>query len=570
MGALMHRKQKYDISIDHFLKSQEIAQGIHDTLAIGRSFGNLANSYSALGDYHTALYYDSLSLFYLIRINQNFAIATQYGSAADDYLMTGDSDQAVLTYRKAIEYYQKLGSKGRIAEMKFGMAGILFFQGQADSSILWTQQFYDVGVKQQNKTAMLISVLQLADFYLHLGQYETSLLKAKEAIALSEELERNMDIATAHFLAAKAHYQLGNFKASSEEFIIYNQYNDSLKNVDLLTEITRSLLKSKYAQEKELLEAAQLQKNLEAEAKKQQQTIILYCAFACLLILILLAGYIYKNYKNKERSHQLLEQKNKIIEEKNKDITDSINYAKRIQDATFPSLEEKDIIFPHSFVLYKPKDIVSGDFYWFSEIKGQKIIVAADCTGHGVPGAMMSVLGNTFLNEIVNQLEITEPSEILNLLHNRITVALNQKSAGNKTHDGMEVALCVLNSENNALSFAGANRPLWLIRSNQESLEEIKGTKHAIGGAYEENVSFSTRNISIQRGDSFYIFSDGFADSFNGSNGKKLTTKKFKELLLSMREMPIDQQGVTLESFLKNWTADTEQVDDILVIGIQV
>jgi serine phosphatase RsbU (regulator of sigma subunit) len=567
MGALMYRKQKHDISIDHFLESQKIAEHMRDTVALGRSLGNLANAYASLGDYQTALYYDSLSLSYLLPTDQSFAIATGYGNMASNYRMNNDSDLAVTTYLKAIEYYQKTGSAGRIAEMKNGIAKIIFFRGEVDSSILWTTQFYDLGVQQQNNKVMLISVLQLSSFYLHLGQNETALLKAREAITLSEELELNSDIASAHLLAAKANYQLGNFKASSDEFILYNQYNDSLNNFDLLTEITRSLLKSKHEQEKQLLEAEQLRINLEAEAEKKQHQIILFWAGACLLILILLIAYIYRNYKTKVRANLLLAQKNRIIEEKNKDITDSINYAKRIQDATFPSFEKKNQIFPQSFVLYKPKDIVSGDFYWFSEIKGQKIIVAADCTGHGVPGALMSVLGNTFLNEIVNQLEV---SQILSMLHDRITVALNQKSGASATNDGMEVALCALETKTNILHFAGANRPLWIIRSSGEAIEEIKGSKQAIGGSSQESVHFSSHSISMEAGDTFYIFSDGFADSFNGATGKKLTTKKFKELLLSNRQVPVEEQGATLEQFLEKWSSGAEQVDDILVIGIRM
>ena len=263
-----------------------------------------------------------------------------------------------------------------------------------------------------------------------------------------------------------------------------------------------------------------------------------------------------------------LEKKNELIAEKNKEMTDSLNYAKRIQAAILPEMNLISKTFNQSFILYLPKDIVSGDFYFFSQQGNKTIIVAADCTGHGVAGAIMSMVGGSLLNQIVNEKKITDPAEILNLLNAGVIASLKQNE--NDTHDGMDVSLCTFDLENNALTFAGANRPLWLVRN--QNLEVFKSDKFPIGGLQiERNESFEKQYIKLEKNDSVYIFSDGYADQFGGLLGKKIMTKKFKEVVLSIQDKSMSEQGEHLRQFLNDWMGDSfEQVDDILVIGIKV
>ena len=263
-----------------------------------------------------------------------------------------------------------------------------------------------------------------------------------------------------------------------------------------------------------------------------------------------------------------LEKKNELIAEKNKEMTDSLNYAKRIQAAILPEMNLISNTFNQSFILYLPKDIVSGDFYFFSQQGNKTIIAAADCTGHGVAGAIMSMVGGSLFNQIVNEKRITDPAEILNLLNAGVIASLKQNE--NDTHDGMDVSLCTFDLTNNALTFAGANRPLWLVR--KQILEVYKSDKFPIGGLQiERNESFEKQHIQLEKNDSVYIFSDGYADQFGGMLGKKLMTKKFKEVILSIQDRSMPEQGNHLRQFLKDWMGDSfEQVDDILVIGIKV
>ena len=265
-----------------------------------------------------------------------------------------------------------------------------------------------------------------------------------------------------------------------------------------------------------------------------------------------------------------------IIEEKNKDITDSIIYAKRIQQAKLPKKEDIFAALPNCFILFKPKAIVSGDFYFFHKTpppfgkfgQGCIFIAAADCTGHGVPGAFLSMIGSEKLQDAVSL--STDTSEILKRLNIGIKISLRQSESYDSTHDGMDIALCSVNTTNFTVKYAGANRPLWIIRNGQIEIEEIKATKKAIGGYTKDEQHFDTHKIQLKKGDSFYIFSDGYADTFGGIAGKKLMTKKFKEILLSIQHKPMLEQETYLDNFIEDWKAGEEQVDDILVIGVRL
>ena len=270
--------------------------------------------------------------------------------------------------------------------------------------------------------------------------------------------------------------------------------------------------------------------------------------------------------KVQERTVEVVKQK-EIIEEKNKDINDSITYAQRIQHAILPSREEINSAFPQSLLLFKPKDIVSGDFYFFHQTGSSVFIAAADCTGHGVPGALMSMVGSEQLNDAVSK--STEPSEILQLLNKGIKSSLRQTDSDDSTRDGMDIAFCSVDLQKRRVQYAGANRPLWIIRKGAAELEEIKATKHAIGGLTQDGQEFETHEFNFNKGDTFYITTDGYADQFSELD-KKLTTKKFKQLLLQLREHTMQEQESRLSEFMESWRGRTEQIDDVLVIGIRL
>jgi ligand-binding sensor domain-containing protein/serine phosphatase RsbU (regulator of sigma subunit) len=275
-------------------------------------------------------------------------------------------------------------------------------------------------------------------------------------------------------------------------------------------------------------------------------------------------------------------QQKAIIEAKNRDITDSILYAKNIQEAILPPLDNFFNEFKDSFVLYLPKDIVSGDFYWFAKRRNKRLIAAADCTGHGVPGAFMSIIGNALLNEIVTEKDILGPSAILDELHAGVKIALKQSGGENERRDGMDIALCAVTLPPSGdgpgiLEYAGANRALWMFRKNGNGeLSVIKPDKFPIGGLQlEENRKFTGHTLEVEKGDMIYIFSDGYADQFGGDKpgkvgGKKFMVKNFEKLLSSIRNLPMQQQQEVLRKNFMDWKANYEQVDDVLVIGFRI
>jgi serine phosphatase RsbU (regulator of sigma subunit) len=250
------------------------------------------------------------------------------------------------------------------------------------------------------------------------------------------------------------------------------------------------------------------------------------------------------------------------IEEGNKRITDSIRYAKRIQTAILPSREYLDSVVEKHFVLYKPKDIVSGDFYWASEKNGVSIIAAADCTGHGVPGAFMSMIGNTILNKVVNENGIKKPSDILFELRDGIIKSFN--SSENK--DGMDISIISYDRDNRVLEFAGANNPMYLIREGK--LDVIKGDKQPVGHFLGKEAPFTNHTIHILPGDTIYIFSDGYQDQFGGEKDMKFMVGRYKKLLLEHHQKESNEQCQILDDTIEDWMAETKQIDDILVIGI--
>jgi sigma-B regulation protein RsbU (phosphoserine phosphatase) len=285
-----------------------------------------------------------------------------------------------------------------------------------------------------------------------------------------------------------------------------------------------------------------------------------------------------------EIHHQKLE-----IEEQNKHIMDSIFYAKRIQNAILPASEYVKKHLPDAYLLYKPKDIVSGDFYWMKELDGQVLIAAVDCTGHGVPGAFMSIIGHNQLNHAINIDKARKPGDILDRLNVGVTNVLSQELSEDAVKDGMDISLCNIDFKNSFVQYAGAFNPLYIITNNEDTIKsleekdlkefefngyrlfEVKGNKQPIGN-FDDNgaAPFINNEIQLNKGDSIYIFSDGYADQFGGPRGKKFRYKNFKELIMGNQHLSMKEQYKLLDDTIEDWRGDLEQIDDILVIGVQL
>jgi serine phosphatase RsbU (regulator of sigma subunit) len=364
-----------------------------------------------------------------------------------------------------------------------------------------------------------------------------------------------------------------------------SEQDNTIARQRLLMELNEKLLKQKKDLDAQLEELTIEKEHIESEKKKIEE----------------------KNNKLWEQSMAIHKEKERIdflkqeVETRHKEVMDSISYAKRIQNAILPLDSEMESSLPESFVFYKPKDIVSGDFYWMGKINSKNqisnserqselsnlksdmtIIAAVDCTGHGVPGAFMSMIGNILLEEIVIQKGFTDPGKILEQLDNNVRMVLRQDNNETSTRDGMDVCLCVIDEEHKTVKYAGANRPIWIVKnsnnlSNSNThetvsaylLDEIKATKAAIGGLRDEPVQFKTHEIPFEKGDRFYLTTDGYADQFSPQD-KKMMTKRFKEKIVAVSSKSMSEQRVDIKDYFMKWKGDMEQTDDILIIGIKL
>ncbi len=290
-----------------------------------------------------------------------------------------------------------------------------------------------------------------------------------------------------------------------------------------------------------------------------------YVFLVVIFILVFFEIYYFKriNYKFQD----LISKKSKEISEQKKEIIDSINYAKRIQEAILPSKSQVEKLLQDAFVLYKPKDIVAGDFYWVEEKNDLVIFAAADCTGHGVPGAMVSVVCENALHKSISEFDLTIPGEILDKTKELVTEKFITSDEDVK--DGMDIALCTLNRKSNELKFAGAYNPLWILRNGSDEIEEIKATKQAVGKTHDTK-PFQTHSMLLNKGDIIYVFSDGYADQFGGEKGKKLKYKPFRKMLVENANKTMSEQSNLINQGFESWRGDFEQIDDVCIIGVRI
>ena len=602
IGAVYKEQGDYPKALDYDFKALKTAEELGDKNGIARNLGNIGIIYMEETDYAKALdyYFKALKMDEELGDKSKTAavlgnIGIVYKEQAMVHPAKRDSlfSKALDCYFKALKFGEELGEKKTIA-INLSSIGVLYDE-QADYSKALDYYFKALKLAEEmdRKNGIAGQLCNIGSLYITTGKFTEAEKYLKQALALSDsigtlditkQVEQNLSqlYDTLGQLSVVSG-QLNNGQRTTnnyqrlalEHYKKYITARDSISNDENKKKQLRTEVNYEFEKKEALTKAEQDKKDAVTLEEKRKQKIITYSVSGGLFLVLLLALFIFRGYKQKQKANIIItQQKNEvekakhIIEEKNKDITDSINYAKRIQQAKLPKREEIYSAFPDSFVLFKPKDIVSGDFYYFHKNDKSVFIASADCTGHGVPGAFMSMIGSEKLDDALAH--SADTSEILRQLNKGIKVSLHQTDSNESTRDGMDIALCSVDTDARVVKYAGANRPLWIIRNGQTVVEEIKATKKAIGGFTEDSQHFDTHVIQLQQGDTFYIFSDGFADTFGGAEQKKVTTKKFKEILLSIQDKSLKEQEHHLDNFIENWKGGTEQVDDILVIGVRL
>ena len=328
----------------------------------------------------------------------------------------------------------------------------------------------------------------------------------------------------------------------------------------LLIEAKEELLRSA---ERELDAAKAYIEEQEGKLRAQRNMMILLT-----IMVVLMGGFVFYLIKSIKEKNQL----NTQLDKKNKKILSSINYAERIQKSVLLGDEEIKAIIPNSFVYYEPLDLVSGDFYWFGEVNGKAIVAAVDCTGHGVPGAFMSLIGNTLMNQIINEKKISSPAEILNHLHQGIVKSLKQEDEVEASQDGMDMSLCAIDKNSGEVTFAGAVNPMFVVENGE--FKEVSGNIRGVGGVLSKKrkreVNFTEQSFKFEKGSCFYLFSDGYMDQFGDKINEKFNLPRFREMLVEIHKEPMEKQKATLEQTFVDWKGQAAQIDDVLVIGVKL
>ncbi|MEJ5264711.1 MAG: tetratricopeptide repeat protein [Bacteroidales bacterium] len=574
IGVLYKSQGDYLKAIEYFQRNLEFVEANKDSVLIGRTLNNMANVYFSYGVYTKAIEYYERATNIFMRLGKLNYVGYLYMNTGVAYKKINANDKALEYFRKSQEVFTKIGFKPGLAQVNGEMGTFYAEQGDYNRALRYVEEALNVYKSLGEKLLIAQALRQLGEIYQKAGSYGTALQYYKQSIALFKELNAKKELLDSYENMASVYSAIGNYKQAYEYYKIYSNLKDSVLSEDYLRQMQEN--EARYENEKKeneiKLQKAELAKK---DAESKRKSIFLLAVGLIALMVMGFSIIIFKQYAEKKKANILLAEQNEQIKkqrdqifQQKKEITDSIHYASRIQRAVLPSpkvLEDYNIQY---FILYKPRDIVSGDFYWINAKDNKIIVTAADCTGHGVPGAFMSMLGMALLNEITSKSEVTSAAQILDELRTLVIKSLHQSGSVEETKDGMDMALCVFDSDLKRVQFAGAFNPLYLVRGNE--LIEGPADRMPVGFHDKQTTNFTNTEIPLQPGDTLYIFSDGYVDQFGGENGKKFMAKRFKQLLIDIHDKSMEEQKQILDVTITEWRGELDQVDDILVIGMRV
>ncbi|MGP8217134.1 MAG: tetratricopeptide repeat protein [Bacteroidia bacterium] len=639
LGNVYEDQSDYQKALEYDLKALAINRDIGEKNGISINLGNIGNIYDELGNYPKALEYDFKALKIAGEIGNKIHVIANLGNIGNIYNQQVNYASALEYYFKALAIAKEIGNKSGIA-INLSNIGIVYYsQRNYPKALEYSFKALDIDKEMSFKTGIASSLCIIANIYEDQGKYSDALMYNFKALNISREIgdkydvAQNMeyigsiyikqknsklardyldssldlskkigakvDIKSSYKDLAQLDSTTGNYASALSDYKNYIVYSDSLINEANTKKTVQAEMNYEFEQKQAAQKAEQDKKDAVAEQERRKQVLIRNSFMAGFVLMISLAFFIFRGYRQKQKANQIItgqkaevekqkalaEHQKAIVEEKNKDITDSIKYASRIQRALLTTDEYISKYLKEYFILFKPRDIVSGDFYWaYAEqppvISGQSSvatfhIACCDCTGHGVPGAFMSLLNISMLNEAVIEKNITRPDLVLNDVRTNIIKALNPEGSDKGSKDGMDCIYCSIDMESKMLYVACANNPLWIVRSQPsvnsgQSLQEIPADKMPVGIQYGEQKPFTLHSMPIVKGDCIYLFSDGYADQFGGSKGKKFKYKQLQQLIMDNCQLTMAEQKQILEKTFENWKGDLEQIDDVLIIGIRV
>ena len=619
-GYLADSQNKSDVAISFYNEALQIDIQIGDKKGVGQILNNIAGLKSKQGKVRESLNYGLTALQLREQIKDSAGMAQSYNNIGSTYDDIGAKDSLSKAYvYKSYQIRKAIGDEMGVGICLSNIAGHEIGMGQIDSAFTHYRQALKIFLDNSNLYGAAYVYNNLGDYYRRVSEYDSSKFYLYKSLEIRRAIGDKYGTGTAlkdlSFLHLKEYkskggvnpaelakiqseaeegLRLGNqigypmlIKNSSEILVwIYTEQNnaklavemyelavkmkDSLNGIESQKAVIEEQTKFEYEKQKAIDDVVRDKEvALEKEQKARQRVVIIIVSIGSVLLAILL-GFIVnrlrltkKQNREIERQKEQIDNQHKALEETHQEITDSINYAKRIQTALLPTNDLISASFSSAFVLYLPKDVVAGDFYWMHSIGEKSLIAAADCTGHGVPGALVSVVCNNCLNRSVKEFGLNTPAEILD--KTRALVIEEFEKSDEEVKDGMDIAMISIHAHK--LQFAGANNPLWILRNGE--LIEIKGDKQPIG-KHVEMKPFTNHEFDLQSNDILYIFSDGFSDQFGGDKGKKLKSSNLKKLLIEHSDKSLDQQKEVLKAEFYDWMGDFAQLDDVCLIGIRV
>ena len=595
-GIVYHSQSDYPKALDYYLRALKITEELVDKKGTTAHLCNIASIYSDQGDYSKALNYSFKALKLAEDIGNKNYIAIILGNIGIEYVGKPDNAKAIEYYFRALKLAKEIGDKNGIA-IHLGNIGNIY-RGHGDFPKALDYYFKSLKLREELGAKDLIAstLCNIGSLYVTTGKFNSAESYLKRANSIFDSIgaldflrQTEESLSQLYDTTAQVAVHNGQYLIAAEKFnlsMLYYKKSIALKDTLFSRENKKQLVRKEmnfeFDKKEAVIKASHDKEMAIAEAEKKKQKIVIWSTFGGLLLVVVFAGFIFRSLRITRKQKNIIElQKNEvsrqkeIVEKQKGKIIDSITYAQRIQESILMKESEIQNYLSDCFIYFQPKDIVSGDFYWCTKT-GDKIIIAAiDCTGHGVPGAFMSMIGNTLLNQIVNEKHITKPSEILQLLNLGVFEALHQEKDGSLADDGMDIALCCIDYKNNEIQYAGAQNPLYVLSGSQ--IEVISADIHVIGGCVTTSIitdpmkkEFTNHVIPIKKDMNIYLFSDGYMDQFGGIDNKKFGIKRFKELIVNNQQLGMQKQKELIASAHNEWKGNSNQIDDILIIGIRI
>jgi serine phosphatase RsbU (regulator of sigma subunit) len=582
LGLCYSHLDDYIRGIEYIRKSIVIRERIGDKRGLANSYLTMYRVYAELGELDKAMESEFKSLEICLELNDLQCVSGRYTNLGQLYQRKGKYKDALDYHFKALKLSKQLTIKNRIAQVHENIARVYSATGKRDQALLHLDSSVVLRKEFGDREGIASAEIVYAEIWLAKGDAKRSLDFSNSAMETASKLKLLSIVKDAHLLQSKAFEQLGKTEAALKHFRSYVELRDSLYSQDRSKELVRQELEFNFKREQEEQRLKQEKKEEQARIESQRQRNIIISASAALVVLSLLLGFSIWQYRLKNRSKMELEISNRSLHEKNaelevskeiiehqhREITDSIRYARQIQHAVLPEHADLKSAFANAFVIFEPKDVISGDFYWVSQHGSQTILATVDCTGHGVPGGFMSMLGVSLLNELVIDQRLNSPAQILSRLREKVISSLRQKGEEGEQKDGMDMTLFAIDSDKDILTYSTANHIFYHVRNSE--ISEYKGDRHPVGIFGDELLPFNEGQISIQKGDRFYAFTDGYPDQFGGPKGKKFKYQQLKETILLIQDKEMEEQGKILASTFQKWKGTLEQIDDVTLVGIEI